>query len=41
MGPEELGLPVMDYVVARNIYYDVTPAEHITAWVSERGVEYL
>ena len=36
----EIGLPPMDYVVARNIYFDVTPAEYVTAWVSELGVEY-
>ncbi|MDK1024272.1 MAG: translation initiation factor eIF-2B [Gammaproteobacteria bacterium] len=40
MDPEELGLPPMEYVVARNIYFDITPAELITAWVSELGVEY-
>jgi ribose 1,5-bisphosphate isomerase len=40
MDPEELGLPPMDHVAARNIYFDITPAEFITAWVSELGVEY-
>lgn len=40
MDPEELRLPPMEYVVARNIYFDITPAELVTGWVSESGVEY-
>ncbi len=39
MDPDELQMPPLDGVLARNIYFDITPAELITAWVSEQGVE--
>ena len=38
MDGAELGLPNLPHITARNIYFDVTPAELITAWVNEHGV---
>lgn len=36
---EELGLPILPHITPRNIYFDVTPAELITGWINEDGVQ--
>ena len=38
MAGKELGLQSLPGVQPRNLYFDITPARYITAWVSERGV---
>lgn len=37
MAEDELQLPAIDFVRARNIYFDVTPARLISCWVDEGG----
>ncbi|SEI75575.1 translation initiation factor eIF-2B subunit delta [Allopseudospirillum japonicum] len=38
MPAEELGLPQLAHVRARNLYFDLTPARLVTAWADEQGV---
>jgi translation initiation factor 2B subunit (eIF-2B alpha/beta/delta family) len=38
MAPEELEAPVLAGVKVRNIYFDITPAMLINAWIDETGV---
>ena len=38
MAPEELEAPAMAGVRVHNIYFDITPAMLVTAWVDESGV---
>jgi translation initiation factor 2B subunit (eIF-2B alpha/beta/delta family) len=38
MDSAELDLPLIPHVEPRNVYFDITPAKYITAWVSELGV---
>ena len=35
----ELGLPTLPHVTSRNIYFDITPPELITAWINEHGIQ--
>lgn len=37
MDPAELGVPDLPGVEASNIYFDVTPARLVTAWIDESG----
>ncbi|MBB1486284.1 translation initiation factor eIF-2B [Oceanospirillum sediminis] len=37
MEADELQLPSIDFVTPRNVYFDVTPAELVSAWVDENG----
>jgi translation initiation factor eIF-2B subunit delta len=39
MSGAELGGPNLPHVTTRNIYFDITPPELITAWISEHGVQ--
>lgn len=39
MDREELGVPNLPHVTVRNIYFDVTPPDLITAWINEHGIE--
>lgn len=38
MDPAELGAPAWPYVRVQNVYFDITPPELVTAWVTEEGV---
>ena len=38
MDPAELGAPEMPGILVRNVYFDVTPARLVSAWVDERAV---
>ncbi|WP_028300512.1 translation initiation factor eIF-2B [Oceanospirillum beijerinckii] len=37
MDPDELQLPEIDFINPRNIYFDITPAKLISAWIDENG----
>ena len=37
MAPEELDPPQLSGVTARNVYFDVTPADLVTGWITEYG----
>jgi translation initiation factor 2B subunit (eIF-2B alpha/beta/delta family) len=38
MDPAELGAPDMPGILVRNIYFDITPARLVTAWIDENEV---
>ncbi|HRE56061.1 MAG TPA: translation initiation factor eIF-2B [Candidatus Competibacter sp.] len=38
MAPAELGVPTWPDVTVRNLYFEVTPARLISAWIDEAGV---
>ena len=38
MDPLELGAPEMPGILVRNIYFDITPARLVTAWIDEDAV---
>ena len=40
MAPAELGLPDWPGVTVRNVYFDLTPARLVSAWISEAGVRW-
>ena len=40
MAPTELGMPDWSGVMIRNIYFDITPAQLISAWIDETGVRW-
>lgn len=37
MDADELQLPQIDFIRPRNIYFDITPAKLISAWIDENG----
>ncbi len=37
MAPAELGVPDWPGVTVRNVYFDITPARLVTAWIDETG----
>lgn len=37
MAPGELDAPALAHVTPRNVYFDITPARLISAWITERG----
>lgn len=37
MSPAELGVPDWPGVTVRNVYFDITPARLVTAWIDEAG----
>lgn len=39
MDTGELDPPALPHITAHNIYFDITPADLITAWINERGVK--
>lgn len=39
MSADELDLPTLPHITPHNIYFDITPAELITAWINEHGVK--
>jgi len=39
MDSGELNLPELPHIVARNIYFDVTPARLVSGWINEHGVQ--
>lgn len=38
MAADELAAPVLAHVTPRNVYFDITPARLVSAWITERGV---
>ena len=40
MAPAELGLPDWPGVTVRNVYFDITPARLVSAWIDETGVRW-
>ena len=40
MDGAELGAPELPFVEMENIYFDITPAHLISAWIDEQGVHY-
>ncbi|MCU0807573.1 MAG: translation initiation factor eIF-2B [Candidatus Contendobacter sp.] len=40
MAPAELGVPDWPGVTVRNVYFDVTPARLVSAWIAETGVRW-
>ena len=40
MDTAELGVPKLPFVEIENIYFDITPAHLISAWIDEQGVHY-
>ena len=38
MDPSELNAPKMPNLSVRNTYFDLTPADLISAWITEQGV---
>lgn len=38
MAPAELGVPDWPGVTVRNVYFDITPARLVSAWIDETGV---
>jgi len=38
MDPGELAAPEMHGILVRNVYFDVTPARLVTAWIDEEGL---
>jgi len=40
MAPAELGLPDWPGVTVRNVYFDLTPARLVSAWIAETGVRW-
>ncbi|MBN1379613.1 MAG: translation initiation factor eIF-2B [Gammaproteobacteria bacterium] len=40
MDGSELGVPHLPHVTTRNIYFDITPPELITAWINEHGINH-
>ncbi len=38
MDPAELSPPDLPGILVRNVYFDITPARLVTAWVDENGV---
>jgi translation initiation factor eIF-2B subunit delta len=38
MDPAELGCPVLPGISARNVYFDITPANLVSRWIDETGV---
>ncbi|MCP5158015.1 MAG: translation initiation factor eIF-2B [Gammaproteobacteria bacterium] len=39
MAPAELSVPEWPGVTVRNLYFDITPARLVSAWISETGVQ--
>lgn len=39
MDPGELSAPELPGILARNVYFDVTPARLVTAWIDELGAQ--
>lgn len=39
METDELDLPQLPHITPRNVYFDITPGELITGWVSEHGMQ--
>ena len=37
MAPDELGAPTLPHLKVRNVYFDITPADLISAWIDETG----
>ena len=40
MAPAELGAPAWPCVTVRNVYFDLTPARLVSAWIDETGVRW-
>ena len=40
MAPAELGMPDWPGVTVRNVYFDLTPARLVSAWIDETGVRW-
>lgn len=40
MAPAELGVPAWPGVTVRNVYFDLTPARLVSAWIAETGVRW-
>lgn len=41
MDGDEINLPYMPHIAARNIYFDITPPRLISGWINEDGVQPL
>jgi translation initiation factor eIF-2B subunit delta len=40
MAPAELGAPGWPRVTVRNVYFDLTPARLVAAWIDETGARW-